>query len=167
MTIRNMSLCCGSSAKLEGKAQEQTLTQSSLCCGSIEYFKKKRLDGKDLLWIKLRILCDSDGYSLWKDSFVDVNDVRSCLQSNEIDVYNVYEKTPGLYIARAKAASINELNEWKVDGPNEGLCVRTFYTIQDLSANDMFSSDSCWLSTMIDDRSIYSLFESIKEISTH
>ncbi len=143
------------------------MSLAELCCGSIEYSKKKRLDGKDLIWIKLRILCDSDGSSLWKDSFTDINDVRTCLQNNDIDIYDVYQELPGLYIARAKASSINELNEWNSDGSNEGLCVRTFYTVTDSSGNEMFGSDSCWRSTLIDNKSIYNLFESLKEISTH
>ncbi len=143
-----------------------TLTQSSLCCGSLEFCKKKRLDGEYITWIKLRLLCDADGYTLWKDNFTDLADVRACLESNGIDIYDVNEEIPGLYVARAKAKSIDELTEWNVDGPNEGLCVRTFLTCTDNNDHDLFGSDSCWLSTMISDKSVHNLYERIKAIPT-
>lgn len=138
-----------------------------LCVGALEYCRKKRLDGETITWIKLRILCDADGYTLWKDSFTDLADVRACLESNDIDVYDVREEIPGLYVARAKAKSMNELNEWNSEGTNEGLCVRTFLTVKDNNDHDLFASDSCWISTLIGDKSISKWYESIKDIPTH
>ncbi len=149
-----MSLCC-----------DQTLTTAKLCCGSLEFCKKKRLDGENITWIKLRILCDSDGYTLWNDSFTDLADVRACLESNGIQVYHVKEETKGLYVARATSVAMNELNEWQPESPhNQGLCVRTFITILNDDNNDMFSSDSCWLTTQIGNKSINHWYESIKTI---
>ena len=139
----------------------------SLCVGSIEYHQKKRLDGENITWIKLRLLCDSDGYTLWNDSFTDLADVRACLESNGIQVYDVREEAPNLYVARATPAAMNELNEWQSgtsNRENQGLCVRTFLTIIDNKADDLFSSDSCWLSTIIGDKSINNWYERIKAI---
>lgn len=149
-----------------GSTKEQTLTTKTLCCGSLEYFDKKRLDGENIRWIKLRILCDADGYTLWKDSFTDLADVRACLESNGIDVYDVSEEMPGLYVARAKAKSMDELAEWNSENSNEGLCVRTFLTCKNNEGHDLFGSDSCWLTTLIGDRSIDTWYERIKDIPT-
>lgn len=141
-------------------------SSKTLCVGSIDYSSKGSLDGKQLTWIRLRLLCDSDGHSLWNDSFTDIDDVRQTLVSNDIDIYNIVQHDANTFIALAKSSSINELNEWNPNGLNNGLCVRTFITII-CDKSDMFGQDSCWPTTYMGNDSIYNWYNHLRRLKSN
>ena len=139
----------------------------TLCVGSIDYSMTTRLDGKQSIWTRLRLLCDADGHSLWSDRFIDLNDARQSLIDNGIEFYEINEESPNLFVARAKSSSMNELTEWNPNGHNDGLCVRTFITIIDSDTHDLFDQDSCWLTSMVGGHTINKWFHSIKRLKSN
>lgn len=135
----------------------------SLLVGSIEYAKSTSLDKKQLLWVKFKIMVEGDGSTLWKDSFTDVDDIKSTLTSNCIQYYDVLKVGDQLYAARVKPESLNEFNEWQPGA--EELSIRTYITLIDVETNsDMFDKDSLWQNTLIGDRSLYDWFTCLKTI---
>ena len=139
----------------------------TLCVGSIDYSQNTRLDGKPSIWVRLRLLCDADGKSLWIDKFSDINDARQSLIDNKIEFYEITEECPDLFVARAKSSSMNELTEWNSEAPNDGLCVRTFITIMDGGERDLFDQDSCWLTSLVGGYNINKWFHSIKRLKSN
>lgn len=139
----------------------------TLCVGSIDYSTNTRLDGKTSIWVRLRLLCDADGKSLWTDSFSDINDARQSLIDNGIEFYELTEELPDLFVARAKSSSMNELTEWNHAAINDGLCVRTFITIMDNADHDLFDKDSCWLTSEVGGHNINKWFHSIKRLKSN
>ncbi len=139
----------------------------TLCIGSLDYSRSTRLDNKSFTWVRLRLLCDADGHTLWTDSFIDLNDARQTIANNGIDIYDIVEEAPDLFVARAQSKSMDELNEWNYNGDNDGLCVRTFLTIMDDNKHDLFDQDSCWLSSNIGGKSINEWFHSIKRLKSN
>lgn len=135
----------------------------TLFVGSLEFAKCQRLDKKQLIWVRLKVLVEGDGTTLWKDSFTGIDDIKSTLQTNDIEVHDVTEVSDKLYIARVNPTSLNEFNEWTNDA--EELSVRTFITIIDgETRTDMFDKDSLWLMNTIESKSISEWFTILKDI---
>lgn len=135
----------------------------TLFVGSLEFAKCQRLDKKQLIWVRLKVLVEGDGTTLWKDSFTGIDDIKSTLQTNDIEVHDVTEVSDKLYIARVNPTSLNEFNEWTND--SKELSVRTFITIIDgETRTDMFDKDSLWLMNTIESKSISEWFTILKDI---
>ncbi len=113
-----------------------------ICIGSIECAEAQNLEKQPLNWIRFKIICEADGRTLWHDSCSTVADVAGIMEDNDIKYHSIANPEPGVFIVRAYAASLAELKDW----PADEMCVRTFYTLQDISKNDLFNADSCWLS---------------------
>jgi hypothetical protein len=148
-----------------------------LCVGSLEYHEQEGLNGDSHVWVRLRLICEADGKTLWHDSFNSIKDVKQALNDNDIEFYDVV-KAPtsdgdtNIYIARAKSQSISTFSTWNPDScSDDSLYVRTFITIFNKhsteSTKDIFNKDSCWDSTIIDTKSINDWFEKIKEIKSN
>ncbi len=139
----------------------------TLCIGSLDYSKNTCLDNKSFTWVRLRLLCDADGRTLWTDSFTDLNDVRQTIANNGIEIYDIVEEAPEIFVARAQSRSMDELTEWKYNSVNDGLCVRTFLTIINDNKHDLFNQDSCWLTSSIGGKSINEWFNSIRRLKSN
>lgn len=135
----------------------------TLFVGSLEFAKCQRLDKKQLIWVKLKVLVEADGTTLWKDSFTGVDDIKATLQTNDIKVHDVIQVPNGIYAARVNPASLNEFNEWT--SKSEELSVRTFLTVLDgETRTDMFDKDSLWAINTIESKSISEWFTILKDI---
>ncbi len=135
----------------------------TLLVGSLEFAKCQRLDKKQLIWVKLKVLVEGDGKTLWKDSFTGIDDIKSTLQSNDIKYHDVIKVSDSLYVARVNPSSLNEFNEWTQD--TEELSVRTFLTIIDGETGaDMFDKDSLWTINTLESKSIDQWFTILKDI---
>jgi hypothetical protein len=135
----------------------------TLLVGSLEFAKCQRLDKKPLIWVKLKVLVEADGKTLWKDSFTGINDIKSTLQSNDIKYHDVIKVSDGVYVARVHPSSLNEFNEWTLD--TEELSVRSFLTIIDGETGaDMFDKDSLWTENTLESQSIDQWFNILKDI---
>jgi hypothetical protein len=140
---------------------------SSLCVGSIEYSSRNSLNGEQLLWVRLRVICESDGKTIWNDTFNSIKDVQETLLENDIAVHDIIQVSPDIFVARAKTESMNNLAEWKPGCNPDELYVRTFLTVIDANTNqDIFERDSCWLTTLLGDRPIDIWFQHLKSIVT-
>ena len=139
----------------------------SLCVGSIEYCPRNSLNDEQLIWVRLKVICEADGYTLWNDTFNSIEDVRASLTDNDIDVHDILQVNADTFVARAKAETFNALAEWRPDASPHALYVRTFLTVIDAKTNqDIFERDSCWISTMLGDKPIDKWFQHLKSIVT-
>lgn len=143
---------------------------NSVCVASLEFNEQKGLNNEIFIWIKLQVVCESDGKTLWHETFNSVDDVKESLQNNEIDVYDVIEIEQGIYAARAKSSSMLLLAPWSPSVSEDSLYVRTFYTIINKNqikstCQDIFDRDSCWSSIKLDSKTISEWFMKIKDIS--
>ncbi len=138
---------------------------STLCVGSIEYCTRNSLNEEQQLWVRLKIICEPDGKTLWRDTFNSIENVKESLKDNDIDYYDIIDVGNDTYVARAKAESINQFAEWRPGTDTEDMCVRTFLTVIDANSNqDIFERDSCWLTTLLGDDTVDKWFQYIKSI---
>jgi len=138
----------------------------TLCIGSLDYSKGTSLDNQPIVWVRLRLLCEADGQSLWTDKFADINDVISTIKTNDISIYDIVQEDENTFIARSASKSMNELTEWEPNGNNEGLCVRTFYTLLNNNNCDLFNQDSYWMTKYIGNKSIHDWYNLIKRLKS-
>ena len=141
-------------------------TNGILCVGSLEFHEEEGLNKETLTWVRLRIICEADGSTLWHDNFESISDVKNALDENEIDYYNIVKVQPNIYVTRAKSQSISAFANWMPGVPSDSLYVRTFITIVS-KTTDIFDKDSCWNTTIIDSKSINDWFQKIKEIKSN
>ena len=117
-------------------------TDSIICIGSIEYATAENLETQPLNWIRFKIICEANGRTLWHDSCCNIEDVAQIMNNNDIKYHSIINPEPNIFIVRAYPKSLAELKDW----PSNEISVRTFYTLQDKDHNDLFNTDSCWLS---------------------
>ena len=151
-------------------------TNGILCVGSLEFHEQEGLHKDTLIWVRLRLICEADGKTLWHDSFKSINDVKKVLDENEIDYYDVVklaDPRTNIYVARAKSESISAFAPWTPGASVDSLYVRTFLTIINKNGSvsseikDIFDKDSCWNTVMMDSNSITDWFKKIREIKSN
>lgn len=123
-----------------------------LFAAAIEYAPSQRIDGEQLIYVRLKVICEADGLTLWESDFEDINQE---LTDNGICVRTI-NKYGDDYIARIDASSTNisDFVEWTPSVKTDSLCMRTFYTILNKDGNDMFGVDSAWNTIFLGGRSL-------------
>jgi hypothetical protein len=137
------------------------MTDSIICIGSIEYAITENLEKQPIKWIRFKIICEADGRTLWHDTCRTIADVAQTMTDNDIKYHSIINPEPNIFIVRAQPESLAELKDW----PSDEMCVRTFYTLYDNENNDLFNTDSCWLSNgLVELKTIDYWYRMIKQI---
>ncbi len=137
------------------------MTDSIICIGSIEYATTENLEKQPIKWIRFKIICEADGRTLWHDTCRTIADVAQTMTDNDIKYHSIINPEPNIFIVRAKPESLAELKDW----PADEMCVRTFYTLHDKENNDLFNTDSCWLSNgLVELKTIDYWYRMVKQI---
>lgn len=134
-----------------------------ICIGSIDYAPGQTLDKKPFSWIRFKVVCESDGKTLWHDNCTSIDEVKEILDCNDIKYHNIFSPSSDIFIVRATSNSLGELKDWPCS--DSDLCVRTFYSMIDAGGRDMFDTESCWLTTQLESKSIDQWYRLINEIS--
>lgn len=123
-----------------------------LFAASLEYAPQQRIDGEQLVYARLRVVCEADGITLWESDFTNLEDE---LLENDIHVTNI-KHVGDVYIAKIDTTKTNmgDFVEWQPNIKTDALCVRTFYTIFNKDRKDMFGSDSAWNTIFLEHRSL-------------
>ncbi len=128
-----------------------------LFAATVEYAPSLRIDGERLIYVRLKVICEANGSSLWEEDF---EDVETTLAEN--DIYTSSVKIMGNdCIARIDTSKtdMSAFVEWTPTVKTDSLCIRTFYTILNKDKLDMFGKDSAWLTIFMGDRSLAEWFK--------
>lgn len=130
-----------------------------LFAATLEYAPSTRIDGEQIVYTRLKVICEADGLTLWEG----VDDVDQELAENDIFV-TFSKRIDSDYIARIDTdkTDISAFVEWTPNVKTDSLCVRTFYTIMNKDKNDLFGSDSTWNTTFLGDRSLADWYSALE-----
>jgi hypothetical protein len=137
---------------LEPKIPTFFSTSMKLFAAAIEYAPQVRIDGEQLTYVRLKVICEADGLTLWEGDF---EDIEAELAENDIHVKTI-RRLGDNYVARIDVSRTNiaDFVEWAPNVKTDSLCLRTFYTILNKDGKDMFGIDSAWNTVFLGDRSL-------------
>ncbi len=127
-----------------------------LFAAAVEYSSQLRIDGEQLIYVRLKVICDANGQDLWEEDF---EDVKAELAENDIHVIAIIP-IGGDVVARIDTTKTNmsDFVEWTPNVKTDALCVRTFYTILNKDKKDMFGTDSAWNTIFMGNRALSEWF---------
>ena len=122
-----------------------------LFAATIEYAPSTRIDGEQLIYTRLKVICEADGQTLWEG----IDNVTQELAENDIYV-SMVKRVGDDFVARidTEKTDIGAFVEWTPNVKTDSLCVRTFYTIMNKDRKDLFGADSSWNTTFLGERSL-------------
>ncbi len=131
-----------------------------LFAASLEYAPQLRIDGEQIIYARLRVICEADGLTLWESDFTNLEEE---LAENDIYVTNI-KQLGDAYVAKIDTDKTNmgDFVEWQPNLKSDSLCVRTFYTIFNKDRKDLFGADSAWNTIFLENRSLADWYKELE-----
>ncbi len=131
-----------------------------LFAAALEYSPQTRIDGEQLVYVRLKVICEADGLTLWEQDF---EDITAELAENDIYVKRV-NRLDDDYVAciDTTKTDMSAFVEWTPNVKTDSLCIRTFYTIYNKDKQDIFGSDSAWNTIFLSDRPLAEWYQKLE-----
>ena len=140
-----------------------------LFIASLEYAPGETIQGRQVQWVRLRVLVEN-GLTLWQEDGADEkNLVADYLEPNDIVVHGIVTegdfKAEAALVARIDVAKTNlaDFSDYK-PGVNE-LTLRTFLTVCDGEDQSLFEGDDAWARITLSGRPLCYWYEQLRQIS--